>query len=109
LAKLLWGHRHSACFGSLTTDKYLDDCPCCKAANEVCSVIWMGRQEWISSNLFQRPDVFWFFARPCLFLQRKICVHERMHLFLGKSILHRPLPSPSWRFMPQWKYPPSNI
>jgi hypothetical protein len=22
---------------------------------------------------------------------------------------HRPLPLPSWRLMPQWKYPPSNI
>ena len=60
--------------------------------NEVCSAIWMGRQEWISSSLFQRPDVFWLFARPCLYLQRKICVHERMHLFWAKSILHRPLP-----------------
>jgi hypothetical protein len=54
-------------------------------------------------SLFQRPDVFWFFARPCLYLQRKICVHERMHLFWAKSILHRPLPLPSWRLMPQWK------
>jgi hypothetical protein len=33
-------------------------CICCKTANEVCSAIWMGRQEWISSSLFQRPDVF---------------------------------------------------
>ena len=45
-------------FAILTTDKYLDDCPCCKTANEVYSAIWMGRQEWISSSLFQRPDVF---------------------------------------------------
>jgi hypothetical protein len=37
-------------------------------------------------RLFQRSDVFQFFARPCLYLQRKICVHERMHLFLAKSI-----------------------
>ena len=48
----------------------------CSILNPVlCNIlsIWMGRQEWISSSLFQRPDVFWFFARPCLYLQRKIC------------------------------------
>jgi hypothetical protein len=71
-------------------NKFWDDGPCWKTANEVCSAIWMGRQEWISSSLFQRPDVFSFFARSCLYLQRKICVHERMHLFWAKSILHRP-------------------
>ena len=54
----LLSHLHSVCFAIFTTDKYLDDCLCCTTANEVCSAIWMGRQEWISSSLFQRTDVF---------------------------------------------------
>jgi hypothetical protein len=99
----LWSHLHSACFVILTTDKYLDDCPCYKTTNEVCSAIWMGRQEWISSSLFQRPDVFWLFARPYMSSQGG---RLAKHASLSVANLTLNLLRSTWSFFsfPFWSY-----
>ena len=77
----LWSHLHSACFAILTTDKYLDDCPCCKTANEVCSAIWMGKQEWISSFI-SKARCFPIFCKTLFVLAKEnLCAWKDAFVF----------------------------